>query len=55
MRLIGGADGVVSARDSAGAERWRVAIKPPAEVAPLAIAGGLILIGGDGSIQRFQW
>ncbi|MEP6474421.1 MAG: PQQ-binding-like beta-propeller repeat protein, partial [Gemmatimonadota bacterium] len=49
MWLIGGADGAVSARDSAGTERWRVPLKRPADVAPLMIPGGLILIGGDGS------
>lgn len=54
LLLIGGADGVVSARDATGAERWRVQIKRPIEVTPLSIPGGLILIGGEGDIHRFS-
>jgi outer membrane protein assembly factor BamB len=54
LLLVGGANGMVSARDSAGAERWRVQIRQPAETAPIVVPGGLVLIGGDGDIHRFR-
>jgi outer membrane protein assembly factor BamB len=51
--LLGGADGVVRALRTDGAEAWRIQLWRPVELGPVALKDGLIAIGGNGDLHRY--
>ena len=52
--LLGGADGVLRALRSDGAELWRVQLWQPIELGPLPLPDGLLAIGGEGDLHRYR-
>ncbi len=52
--LLGGADGTVRALRPDGTEVWRVQLWRPVELGPLALADGLLAIGGNGDLHRYR-
>ena len=52
--LLGGADGTVRALRPDGTEAWRVQLRRPVELSPLALEDGLLAIGGNGDLHRYR-
>ena len=52
--LLGGADGMIRALTPDGAERWRLQLLRPIDLGPVALADGLLAIGGDGDLHRYR-
>ena len=52
--VLGGADGSLRAYGLDGRERWRMTIWRPVDVAPVAVPGALIAVGGNGDIYRLE-
>jgi len=52
--LLGGADGAIRALTPGGEERWRVQLRRPIELGPVALADGLLAVGGDGDLHRYR-
>ena len=52
--LLGGADGVLRALTPDGSEAWRVQLRWPIELGPMALDDGLLAVGGDGDLHRFR-
>lgn len=52
--VIGGADGVVRGLHPDGSEAWRLGVWRPVVVSPFAVGSGLIVLGGNGDIHRYQ-
>ncbi len=52
--LVGGADGAVRALRTDGTEVWRIQLWRPIELRPLALADGLLAIGGNGDLHRYR-
>jgi hypothetical protein len=52
--LLGGADGAVRALRPDGTEVWRVQLRRPVELGPLALEDGVLVIGGNGDLHRYR-
>jgi outer membrane protein assembly factor BamB len=52
--ILGGADGTLRAVRLDGSQVWRVAIWRPIEIAPLVFPDGLLAIGGEGDLHRYD-
>ncbi len=52
--LLGGADGTIRALRPDGSEIWRVRVWRPVELGPIALADGLLAIGGNGDMHRYR-
>ncbi|MBA3319715.1 MAG: PQQ-binding-like beta-propeller repeat protein [Gemmatimonadales bacterium] len=52
--LLGGADGILRALRPDGTEVWRVQLWRPVELSPVALADGLLAIGGNGDLHRYR-
>jgi outer membrane protein assembly factor BamB len=52
--LLGGADGILRALKPDGGEAWRVQLRWPVELMPLALDDGLLAVGGDGDLHRYR-
>jgi outer membrane protein assembly factor BamB len=52
--FLGGADGVIRALRLDGSEMWRVRVWRPVELGPVAVSGGIVALGGNGDLHRFQ-
>ena len=52
--ILGGADGTIRALRPDGTESWRLRVWRPVELAPLALADGLLAIGGNGDLHRYR-
>jgi len=52
--LLGGADGTVRALRPDGTEVWRLQLWRPVELGPVALADGLLAIGGNGDLHRYR-
>jgi outer membrane protein assembly factor BamB len=52
--LLGGADGVLRALRPDGAEAWRLQLRWPIELVPMALDDGLLAVGGDGDLHRYR-
>jgi len=52
--ILGGADGIIRALRTDGAEIWRVRVWRPVELAPVALSDGLVALGGNGDLHRFR-
>ena len=52
--LLGGADGILRALRPDGTEVWRLQLRSPVELGPVALADGLLAIGGDGDLHRYR-
>jgi eukaryotic-like serine/threonine-protein kinase len=51
--LVGGADGTVRALSRDGGDVWRVAVWRPAELEPVPLPQGLLIIGGNGDFHLY--
>ena len=52
--LLGGADGTIRALRVDGSEIWRVRVWRPVELGPIALADGVLAIGGNGDLHRYR-
>jgi outer membrane protein assembly factor BamB len=52
--LLGGADGVLRALRPDGTEAWRLQLRWPIELVPMALDDGLLAVGGDGDLHRYR-
>ena len=52
--LLGGADGILRALRPDGSEAWRLQLRWPIELMPLALEDGLLAVGGDGDLHRYR-
>jgi hypothetical protein len=52
--LLGGADGVIRALRTDGAELWRVRVWRPVELGPVPVSDGLVAVGGNGDLHRYR-
>jgi outer membrane protein assembly factor BamB len=52
--VLGGADGMIRALRSDGSEIWRLRVWRPVEFSPIALADGLLAIGGNGDLHRYR-
>lgn len=52
--FLGGADGTLRALHFDGHEAWRVQLRWPVELAPVALDDGLLAVGGDGDLHRYR-
>jgi hypothetical protein len=52
--ILGGADGTIRALRPDGTESWRLRVWRPVELAPVALADGLVAIGGNGDLHRYR-
>jgi outer membrane protein assembly factor BamB len=52
--LLGGADGTLRALRPDGSEAWRLYLRWPVELGPLALPDGMLAVGGDGDIHRYR-
>jgi outer membrane protein assembly factor BamB len=52
--LIGDARGILSAYGATGEVAWRLAVGRPIDVAPIEVAGDLVVFGGRGDVRRYS-
>ena len=52
--ILGGADGTIRALRPDGTESWRLRVWRPVELSPVALADGLLAIGGNGDLHRYR-
>lgn len=52
--VIGGADGMLYALEPGGRIAWQMQLTPPISQTPIAVAQGLIVIGGRGEVYRYR-
>lgn len=52
--LLGGADGTLRALRPDGHEAWRMQLRWPIEIAPVALDDGILAVGGEGDLHRYR-